>query len=246
MSMDRSHEELKALVAPYAVGAVPADEMDVIRMHIMSCDECTAELESIQAAVDDLAFAVEPVPLPPGFAERVMAQVAAERPAEVVGVRSKRRFSFSLLPVLTATAAAALLATAVMAAGFVDARSDLASSKRISQALWQAKADLTLVGEGRAAAKMLTTNDGGMVFISRGLPAAEEGRDYQLWVMRGSCAEVADPACEKISAGTFEVTDGVAVVRSGDSLQGFKRAAVTVERDGGAPQPTTNPVLLSA
>lgn len=243
MSMDRSHEELKALVAPYAVGAVPADEMDAIRMHIMSCDECTAELESIQAAVDDLAFAVEPVPLPPGFDERVMAQVAAERPAEVVGVRSKRRFSFSLLPVLTA---AALLATAVMAAGFVDARSDLASSRRISAALWQAKADLTLVGEGRAAAKMLTTNDGGMVFISRGLPAAEEGRDYQLWVMRGSCAEVADPACEKISAGTFEVTDGVAVVRSGDSLQGFKRAAVTVERDGGAPQPTTNPVLLSA
>ena len=55
--MDRSHEELKALVAPYAVGAVPVDEMDAIRVHIMSCDECTAELESIQTAVDDLAFA---------------------------------------------------------------------------------------------------------------------------------------------------------------------------------------------
>ena len=246
MSLDRSHEELKALVAPYAVGAVPADEMDVIRMHIMSCDECAAELESIQAAVDDLAFAVEPVPLPPGFAERVMAQVAAERPAEAVGARSKRRFSFSLLPVLGATAVALLLATAVMAAGFVDARSDLASSRRISAALWRGKADFTLAGEGRATAKMLTTSDGGMVFISRGLAAAEEGRDYQLWLMRGTCAKIAAPACEKISAGTFEVTDGVAVVRSGDSLRGFKRVAVTVERDGGAPQPTTIPVLLSA
>jgi len=246
MSLDRSHEELKALVAPYAVGAVPADEMDEVRMHIMSCDECAAELESIQAAVDDLAFAVEPVPLPPGFAERVMAQVAAERPAEAIGARSKRRFSFSLLPVLAATAVAALLATAVMAAGFVDARSDLASSRRISAALWRGKADFTLAGEGRATAKMLTTSDGGMVFISRGLAAAEEGRDYQLWLMRGPCAKIAAPACEKISAGTFEVTDGVAVVRSGDSLRGFKRAAVTVERDGGAPQPTTIPVLLSA
>jgi anti-sigma-K factor RskA len=244
MSMDRSHEELKALVAPYAVGAIPADEMDAIRVHIMSCDECTAELKSIQTAVDDLAFAVEPVPLPSGFADRVMAQVAAERPAETVPAPSRRRFSFSLAPTLAA--AALLLATAVMAAGFVDARSDLASTKRLSQALWKVKADFTLKGEGRAAAKMLTTSDGGMVFISRGLTAAEEGRDYQLWLMRGSCAQVADPACEKISVGTFEVTDRVAIVRSPDSLEGFKRAAVTVERDGGAPQPTTNPVLLSA
>jgi anti-sigma-K factor RskA len=244
MSMDRSHEEVKDLVAPYAVGAVPADEVDEIRTHITGCDECTTELESIQSAVDDLAFVVEPVPLPPGFTERVMAKVAAESPPEAVGARSKRRLSFSLGPALAA--AALLLATAVMAALFLDARSDLADSKRLSAALWRAKADITLAGEGRASGKMLTTSDGGMVFISRGLAEAEEGRDYQLWLMRGSCADVADPACEKISAGTFEVTNGVAIIRSPDSLKGFKRAAVTVERDGGSPQPTTNPVLLSA
>ncbi|MDQ3660193.1 MAG: anti-sigma factor [Actinomycetota bacterium] len=244
MSVERSHEELKALVAPYALGAVPADEIDVIRMHIVGCDECTAELESIQAAVEDLAFAVEPVPLPPGFAERVMAQVGAERSLEAVGARPKRRFSFSLGPALAA--AALLLATAVMAALFFDARSDLASSKRLSAALWRTRGDITLSGPGRASAKMLTTTDGGMVFVSRGLAEAAEGRDYQLWLMRGSCAEVADPACEKISAGTFEVKEGVAIIRSPDSLEGFQRAAVTVERDGGAQQPTTNPVLLSA
>src|SRR5680860_569994 len=60
-------------------------------MCIRDSDECTAELESIQAAVDDLAFAVEPVPLPPGFAERVMAQGAAERPAEAGGARPPPR-----------------------------------------------------------------------------------------------------------------------------------------------------------
>lgn len=244
MSVDRSHEELKALVAPYAVGAVPPDEMDVTRAHIMSCEECTAELASIESAVDDLAFAVEPVPLPPGFAERVMAQVAAERPAEVVGIRSRRRFSFSLGSALAA--AALLLATAVMAAGFVDARSDLASNKRLSSALWQAKADFTLVGDGGVYSKVLAASDGGAIFVSRGLGALGEGRDYQLWLMRGTCADVAAPACKKISAGTFEVRDGVAIVRSEKSLEGVKRAAVTVEPEGGSPQPTTNPVLLSA
>ena len=199
--MDPSHEELKSLVAPYAVGAVPADEVDAIRVHIMNCDECTAELQSIQTAVDNVAFAVEPVPLPSGFAERVMAQVAAERPAETVPARSKRRLSFSLAPTLAA--AALLLATAVMAAGFVDARSDLASTKRLSQALWQAKPDFRLTGEGRVRTKVLATSDGGMVFISRMLDAVDEDRDYQLWLMRGACADVAAPACKKISAGTF-------------------------------------------
>lgn len=242
--MDRSHQELKDLVAPYAIGAVPAHEVNEIRTHITDCDECTTELESIQSAVDDLAFVVEPVPLPPGFAERVMAKVAAESSPEAAGARSKRRLSFSLGPALAA--AALLLATAVMAALFLDARSDLATSQRLSEALWRAKADITLAGEDLASGKMLTTSDGGMVFISRGLAEAEEGRDYQLWLMRGSCADVADPACEKISAGTFEVREGVAILRSPDSLEGFKRAAVTVERDGGAPQPTTTPVLLSA
>jgi anti-sigma-K factor RskA len=242
--MDRSHEELKDLVAPYAVGAVPADEVNVIRTHLKGCDECTADLESIRAAVDDLAFVVEPVPLPPGFSERVMAKIAAESPPEALGARSRRRFSFSLGPALAA--AALLLATTVMAALFLDARSDLADSKRLSAALWRAKADITLAGEGRASGKMLTTSGGGMVFVSRGLAEAEEGRDYQLWLMRGPCADVADPACEKISAGTFEVTGGVAIIRSPDSLEGVTRAAVTVERAGGAPQPTTNPVLLSA
>jgi anti-sigma-K factor RskA len=241
---DRDHGELKTLIAPYALGALPADEMDAVRLHVMSCDECSAELESMQRAVDDLTFSVEPVPPPPGFAERLMARVAAERPPEVVPLQSRRRFSLSWAPALAA--AAMLLVIAVLAAGFLDARSDLATTKRLSEALWKAKADFSLKGEGRARAKMLTTADGGMVFISRGLDAAEEGRDYQLWLMRGSCEEVADPACEKISAGTFEVTDGIAIVRSLDSLEGFTRAAVTVERDGGAPQPTTNPVLLSA
>ena len=241
--MDRSHEELKTLVASHALGAVPADEMDMIRKHIVDCDECAAELESIQAAVNDLAFTVEPVPLPPGFAERVMAEVAAERSLAVVGGRSKRRFSFSLGPALAA--AALLLVTAVMAAFFLDARSDLASSKRISSALWQAKADFILKGEGRVLTKVLAAADGGMVFVSRGLDAVDEGRDYQLWLMHGPCADVAAPACRKISAGTFEVTNGVAIVHSKMSLEGVTRAAVTVEREGGSPQPTTNPVLLS-
>lgn len=234
-----SHDELKALVAPYALGAVPSDEIDEIRDHMRSCDECTAELAAMRVAVDELSFSVESSPPPPGFADRVMTRVAAESSAGVTPAPSRQRFWWPAL----IGAAALLILAAVMGAGYLNTLRELNNSKRIVAALWQADADFTLTGEGRA--KMLTTADGGMVFIARGLSPVDEGRDYQLWLMRGSCAEVASPACEKISAGTFEVNDGVAIVRSPDSLEGFKRIAVTVEKKGGAKQPTTNPVLLS-
>ena len=33
---------------------------------------------------------------------------------------------------------------------------------------------------------MITTSDGGMVFVARGLASIDRNRDYQLWLMRGS------------------------------------------------------------
>jgi anti-sigma-K factor RskA len=240
MSTPRSHDEFKDLVGPYALGAVPPEEAQELRAHIRGCEECTGELRSAQEVVDGLAFAIEPVPLPHGFSERVLARVAAESPATVIPAPSRQRFWWPAL----VGAAALLILAAVVGAGYLNARRDLDRSKRIVAALWRTDADFTLEGEGRA--KMITTSDGGMVFVARGLASIDGSRDYQLWLMRGSCAEVASPACEKISAGTFEVRDGVAVVRSPDSLKGFNRAAVTVEKKGGAKQPTTTPVLLSA
>ena len=94
--------------------------------------------------VDGLAFAIEPVPLPQGFSERVMARVAAESPATITPAPSRQRFWWPAL----VGAAALLILAAVMGAGYLNARRDLDSSKRIVAALWRADADFTL--EARA------------------------------------------------------------------------------------------------
>jgi anti-sigma-K factor RskA len=68
------------------------------------------------------------------------------------------------------------------------------------------------------------------------LPDPGDGRDYQLWVVRGDAA---------VSAGVLEQRAGRATAltqeyRAGDAL------AVTVEPAGGSEQPTSDPVVVLA
>jgi len=67
--------------------------------------------------------------------------------------------------------------------------------------------------------------------VAHNMPALKTGRTYQLWLVTKTA---------KISAGTFEPTNGDAVVRATyplarDSLQAI---AITEEPAGGVPQPT--------
>ncbi len=71
----------------------------------------------------------------------------------------------------------------------------------------------------------------------QGLPPAGPGRDYQLWF-------IADGA--PISAGVFEAEHGTPVNLSSKEMPaGTQTAAITVEPEGGAPQPT-GPMVLKA
>ncbi|HMA23266.1 MAG TPA: anti-sigma factor, partial [Gemmatimonadaceae bacterium] len=73
-------------------------------------------------------------------------------------------------------------------------------------------------------------------FVAHDMPALPSGRTYQLWLVTASA---------KISAGTFEPTNGDAVVRSTYALpaNSLKSIAVTEEPTGGVPQPTGRMVI---
>jgi anti-sigma-K factor RskA len=78
------------------------------------------------------------------------------------------------------------------------------------------------------------------VFVGNDLPAPPAGRTYQLWLVTGEA---------RISAGTFTPSaDGTVLVRATYALprDALRAVAVTVEAEGGAPQPTGEMVLVSA
>ncbi len=233
--MERSHEELKSLVAAYVIGAVPAEEIRVVRAHILTCDECMAEADDYAGAIDSLALAVEPVELPAGFADRVLAQVSpAREPSSVPARRSWLTSVRSRLAPLAA-GAAALVAVAFLGAGYIDARNDLARSEDVLAQIIRSEESLELKGESGTVAQFAPTSEGA-VFAVSGLPEAPGSDVYQLWYMDDG---------EPVGAATFETSDGVVTMQLDRSFDGFDAVAVTIEPPGGSRQPTSSPIVSS-
>lgn len=235
--MDRPHEEYMDLVAAYVLGAIPPDELGEVAHHIASCGSCLEETKAHSAVIDEFSLTVAPVPLPPGFADEVLALAQRREPS---GAQTPEPSGAQVLPfrrrVLSgALAAVAAVIIGVLGAGFLDARSDLQKSRQVISAL-TADRGLDLSGAGGAEGQMVPSGDGAL-FVAAGLPEAPAGRTYQLWALQGA---------KPRSLGTFGVEEGQAVVRIEDPVEGADGMAVTVEPEGGSDQPSTDPVMRSA
>lgn len=224
---DQRHEEIKGLLPAYALGAVTQEELRAIRDHIVGCEECMAEADAYGAATEGLALSVEPVAIPSGFADAVLAKVG--RPETT----SRPLPSWNRW--LAALGAASLLIIGLLTAALIDARSDSDRQREVLAQILYEDRGMSLTGETGAVARMIPTSGGGL-FAAAGLEEPPEGRTYQLWVIRDGAPE---------DAGTFDVSDGSVVLEVEKSLEGAEAVAVTIEREGGSPQPTTDPVISS-
>lgn len=243
--MDETHDRLKELVAPYVLGAVPQNEMAFVRAHILSCDECMTEADGFAQVTEKLPLMVNPVPLPEGFAEKVLAAAGAEGEDQtsiseeapeggndVIALEARRRTP--VLPILAA--AAVLLAFTVMTASLFQTRTELQRQEVAVSALLRAGDEaIGLEGSSGAVAKMVPAN-GKSSLVVAGLGSAPENHVYQLWIQRDG---------EMQSGGTFDVQEGVAVLGIEWALDEYEGAAITIEPAGGSPQPTSQPILAS-
>lgn len=227
--MELTHSELKALIAPYVLGALPAEEVPVVRSHMLSCEECMAEADAYSRDAGALLLTVDPVAPPEGFTERVLARVPEEQQSAADTVR--RRW----LPAFGVAFLALVLAVGALTVGLVDARRDAVRNLRVLSALTR-EDGIDLSGESGVEGKMVPTKDGA-AFVAAGLDEPPEERTYQLWLIRDD---------QTVSVSTFEPSDGIAVLETPRSVEGFEGAAVTIEPAGGSPQPTTQPVMSSS
>jgi hypothetical protein len=90
-------------------------------------------------------------------------------------------------------------------------------------------------GTGQATV-VVSRQRGRAVFVADGLPPAPAARTYQLWVVSRSGPR---------PAGLVEVAGEGRVTRLLDGpVTGNEQVAMTVERQGGAPRPTSEPVVV--
>ncbi len=116
------HRDWKLSLGAYALGDLPADERAAVAAHLEGCEECRAELCSLEGVAALLPLAdpdrIEgPAVRPPAdLGARIEAQIAAESAREG-RVRRRRRFRLGVGGAVAAAAVAAVLAIAILPLG---------------------------------------------------------------------------------------------------------------------------------
>lgn len=235
---DMDHEQIKSMVAAYVLGSIPPDEVALVRAHILSCDECMAEADSYGEVAGALALAVDPVDLPEGFADRVLAVARGGTTDETATTsEGSTRGRGWMWPALGA--AAALVAVVVFTLAVYTTVRTNAELDRTRQALTALlhgnSGSFTLQGQSGAVARMVPTFEGSYL-VAAGLQEAPARHVYQLWLMDDG---------NPVSAGLFDGSDDVSILETKADLRRFDGAAITIEPQGGSAQPTSDPIMAS-
>ena len=258
--------DLHTLTGAYAVDSTLPGERALIEQHLAVCDACRQEVAELQATACRLAELVAEEP-PAGLRDRVLTEIDRVRQEspfarpEVVGPlrlappaseddsgvrvgdtgaagRRQPRWRALLAPAAT-VAALAVLGVSLLAGPLSGdgAEGELASS-RVVEVLAAPDADTVSVDgpDGSSARLVRSAARGEAVLVVDGMAPAPHDHTYELWLLDDDAAT---------SAGLFDVdADGRSLQLIDGDLAGAAAVGVTVEPDGGSPQPTTDPLML--
>ena len=228
-------EELRDEYGAYALGIAEDPERAEIAEHLArNCSDCVPGVRKAMAmvtAMSGMDTASEP---PKDLRDRVVGMVDRGK----VEKRTKRSFMGFVLP----WAACAALAIALLAV-VVPSRRPNPDTAKLAQALAilnDPETKQVTFGETArpSRGRVFVSGEKGVLFIGASLPALAPGKTFELWVIPAK----GNP----VPAGTFgREADATAVYVRPGAVQGDAAAmAVTVEPEGGSPQPTTTPFLV--
>ncbi|SEQ84745.1 Anti-sigma-K factor RskA [Streptomyces sp. yr375] len=252
-------EDLHSLAAPYALDALEPEERGRFEKHLKGCDRCSAEVRALAEDAVRLAWS-QAAPPPADLRIRVLAAVqrtpqehsraparghAPQLPPHVWGTqpppgrsRAPRARRPLFAPLATITAAGALVVASLFAvqAGRTQDQLDAerAQSRDIAHVLAapDALASTGKDAQGRSIGVIASASEGQAIVTLNGYEGLPAGQAHQLWLMR--------PGAQPRSLGLF--ADDTPLVATGLD-RAATSLAVTVEPDGGSPQPTTQPVV---
>lgn len=246
------HEELASLQALSLLGPEEAGELDRhLEAGCRVCEDLSVELKQSAAA---LAASVPARRPPPGVRERILASLGPARPLE----RPARAKPGSLLWLAAAAVLLAVLLfddwrlrreredlsgrAADLASRIEKKDAELARRDLRARVLESEDVRLLFLGgkdpQPRARAKVFWSEKAKRGFVvAANLEPLAAGRQYQLWVFDKG---------KPVDAGVFDADeDGRALFESKDlsAIAAAENFAVTIEPQGGVPQPT-GPIVL--
>lgn len=221
-------EELRPEYDAYALGIAEDPERSEIGEHLArSCESCTAGVTNAMGIVSAMSGAVITVDPPKRLRRRVVDMVAPE----------PRRSWTVFVPWAVAGVLAIALASITLPERFHRPVAEQKLEEALS-ILNDPVAKDVVFGEPTARGRVFVSPQKGVVFMAAHLPALAPNKIFELWVI--------PTQGNPIPAGTFHSNaDSTAVYVRPGPVNNAAAVAVTVEPDGGSPQPTTTPFIVS-
>lgn len=224
MNCDQVNEALGA----YAVAALPPVEMREVEAHLAECN-LHDDAVALRATASLLAYAPEEREPPARLRARILAATAdsavvppAAAPLPPILLESRRRRPVAAL----LAAAVALFALGAVVTGYFVLNSDGGSEALVRSIASGPAAGTTLRYDADAERASLEV---------AGLPTLQQGRTYQVWMLRGD--SVVGVGLFTVDASGRGSTVFTADMHEGDTV------AVTDEPAGGSPGPTSQPLF---
>jgi anti-sigma-K factor RskA len=239
---DHGWNDVHALSGAYAVDALDDEERARFEEHLRRCPDCRAEVAGLREAAASLP--VEPAAPSPQLRDRILEGIETIRPlppltqttADVVPLTRRR-----LRPAATSllVAAVTVLIAAVGGAFWLHpwssdkARAPETAADRVLDADDAARVTEKL-GDAQATV-VVSRSEGRAVIVTKDMPLAPEGRTYELWFQT--------PQGTMQPAGLMPDDRDATVLLDGDASDATG-VGITVEPDGGSPQPTSDPIAF--
>jgi hypothetical protein len=227
--MMRDHTLIDELLAVRALHGLDGEDEATLERELAShrpCEECDRLQAEHAEVAGRLAFALDPLPVPPGMVDRILAEpqrTTATPHGEVARDEVGRRRDARLRRWQAATGLAA--AIAILLAVVLVTRGPVVPDRFVP-----------FRGGGGELAMAYTPGEPGVFVWGTGLPDPGPGKVYELWMFRdgrptrGACLSPTDG-----SLASFVDTD----------LGSSEAMAVTVESESCPAAPTTEPVYTA-
>jgi anti-sigma-K factor RskA len=237
--------DIHALTGAYALNAIPELERAAFERHLAECDPCAQEVAELQATAARLGESVAEAPRPE-LKAAVMARIGETRQLPPLGgdgaqAPGARRVPWSTR-ILGMAAAVLLVISVAMGVTLYRTQNDLTDSRAQAAAMSEilSAGDAKMISGsagGLSGTVVYSRERGDVLLLANGVPAAPEGKDFQVWLMGG---ETPFHSVGLISAGA----DGrVTILDDTGEVASATNIGITVEPDGGSDKPSTLPIM---
>lgn len=222
--------DVHALSGAYAVDAVDDIERAQFERHLTDCDDCRAEVSSLQEAAALLAFAVPYVPSIE-MRDRILSEVATVRPLPPKVQTNAHRGSAARrrLPALVAAAAVVLAfgaGTAVIQPWEDDRPTQTISAAERVFSATDAESFAKIDKDGVSVAVARSASLNTAAIRTAGMPELGEDEVYQLWYQKGA---------KLVSAGLMDHGNGDYILEG--EASDASQVLISQEAAGGEIQP---------